>query len=101
MSILVQYLPLIVYTVWMVRRASRSRPATSVAPPLWRATGATVRHATGAATALGLEDDPDQWHPWTALDEHQLIRLLSDSAPRHRPAPNGVDEPPVERGATP
>jgi hypothetical protein len=38
-----------------------------------------------AAAVLSLEDDPDQWRAarlsWTALDEHQLIRLLTDSAP--------------------
>jgi hypothetical protein len=41
--------------------------------------------ATRAAGVLGLEDDPDQWRAargaWTALDERQLIRLLTDSAP--------------------
>jgi hypothetical protein len=37
------------------------------------------------AAVLGLEDDPDQgratYGSWTALDERQLIRLLTDSAP--------------------
>ncbi len=35
------------------------------------------------------EDDPTQWpascDSWTALDERQLIRLLTDSAPRDPP----------------
>jgi hypothetical protein len=43
------------------------------------------QHATRTAGVLGLEDDPDQWRAargaWTALDERQLIRLLTDSAP--------------------
>jgi hypothetical protein len=46
---------------------------------------APEQHAPRGAGALGLEDDPDQWcaarGAWTALDECQLIRLLSDSAP--------------------
>ena len=68
----------------------RGRTETAAKPP-WRVTGATVRHAVGATTALGLEDDPDQWQAWTALDERQLIRLLTDSAPRDRPATNSTD----------
>ena len=46
---------------------------------------APEQRATRAAGVLGLEDDPDQWRAargaWTALDERQLIRLLTDSAP--------------------
>ncbi|MGB9222722.1 hypothetical protein [Mycobacterium sp.] len=38
-----------------------------------------------AAAVRGLEDDPDQWRAacgsWSALDERQLVRLLTDSAP--------------------
>ena len=37
------------------------------------------------ATVIGLEDDslhrPASGGAWSALDEHQLIRLLKDSAP--------------------
>ena len=80
MSIVVQFLPLIVYTYWMVRRAMRARSATTA-----------DRRAPHRAAAIRLEDDPDQWHAWTALDERQLIRLLTDSAPRHRPATNSTD----------
>jgi hypothetical protein len=69
-SIVVQFLPLFVYSIWMVRRAMRARPATTA-----------NRCALRGAPAIGLEDDPDQWHAWTALDERQLIRLLSDAAP--------------------
>ena len=46
---------------------------------------APEQRATRVAGTLGLEDDPDQWRAargaWTALDERQLIRLLTDSAP--------------------
>jgi hypothetical protein len=60
---------------WLKKHA-RSRVTTQVAAP--------KQHAARAA-ALGLEDDPDQWRAargaWTALDERQLIRLLTDSAP--------------------
>ena len=53
----------------------------------WGTTPVAVpdQRATRAAAVLGLEDDPNQWRAargsWTALDEHQLIRLLTDSAP--------------------
>ena len=91
-SVLVQFLPLIVYSHWMLRCGTRSRPAIT-------ADGRAPR----AAAAIGLEDDPNQWRAWTALDERQLIRLLTDSAPRHRPAPNCVDQttPPTEHKDTP
>ena len=49
------------------------------------------QRASRAAGVLGLEDDPDQWCAWTALDERQLIRLLTDSAPRNRAATNSAD----------
>jgi hypothetical protein len=46
---------------------------------------APEQHATRVARVLGIEDDPDPWRAarggWTALDERQLIRLLTDSAP--------------------
>jgi hypothetical protein len=45
---------------------------------------AAHRPATRTTTAVGLEDDLDQWQAtrgaWTALDERQLTRLLTDSA---------------------
>ena len=92
MSIVVQFLPLIVYTYWMVRSAMRARSATTA-----------DRHAPHRAAAIRLEDDPDQWHAWTALDERQLIQLLTDSAPRHRPATNSTDNavPQAEHKDTP
>jgi len=88
MTFLVQFLPLFVYSIWMVRRVTKM---TSAPKP--------VRLNTARATAVGLEDDPEQWHAWTALDERQLVRLLTDSAPRHRPAPKSVDNavPQAER----
>ncbi len=63
---------------WLMYRDVRyPRVTTPVAVPEQR--------ATRAAAVLGLEDDPDQWRAargcWTALDERQLIRLLTDSAP--------------------
>jgi hypothetical protein len=66
---------LIGWGYWLMRRAI-PRQTTPVAAPEQR--------ATRAAGILGLEDDPDQWRAargaWTALDERQLIRLLTDSA---------------------
>jgi hypothetical protein len=69
---------LIGWSYWLMRRAVRSPQATTpVAAPDHR--------ATRAAAVLCLEDDADQWRAtrgsWTALDERQLIRLLTDSAP--------------------
>ncbi len=63
---------------WLIYRVVRSPQVTTpVAAPDQR--------ATRAAAVLGPEDDPDQRPAvrgsWTALDERQLIRLLSDSAP--------------------
>jgi hypothetical protein len=77
---------------WSYRRMFRGmrspRETTPVAPP--------VRSATHGASILALEDDPDQWRAtrgaWTALDERQLTRLLTDSAPTHRPATNSIDK---------
>ncbi len=71
-------LSIIGWSYWLMRRAVRSPQATTpVAAPDQR--------ATRAAAVLGLEDDPDPWRAargcWTALDERQLIRLLTDSAP--------------------
>jgi hypothetical protein len=61
---------------WLKKHAI-PRVTTQVAAP--------EQHATRAAGVFGLEDDPDQWRAargaWTALDERQLIRLLTDSAP--------------------
>ncbi|MEO7060236.1 MAG: hypothetical protein ABI083_10980 [Lapillicoccus sp.] len=66
-----------------------ARLVLRVAPP---ATTPTLRYAplkqrrAGPSRPLGLEDDPRRWPPppvrgeWTALDERQLTRLLTDSA---------------------
>ena len=72
------FTPLIGLGYWLMYRDVRSpRVTTMVAGPRQR--------ATRAAAVLGLEDDPDQWRAargrWTALDERQLVRLLTDSAP--------------------
>ena len=66
------------WSYWLMYRAVRSpQVRTQVAAPNQR--------TTRAAAVRGIEDDPDQWRAargrWTALDEHQLIRLLTDSAP--------------------
>ena len=65
---------LIGWSYWLMHRAVRSpQMTTPVAVPAQRATRATA--------VLGPEDDPDQWRAargsWTALDERQLIRLLT------------------------
>lgn len=64
------------WSYWLMRRAVRGpqvNPALEAAP--------SVPHPAAAA---GLEDDPVHWPPtrgaWTALDERQLIRLLTDPA---------------------
>jgi hypothetical protein len=66
------------WSCWVMYRAVRSPQLTTpVAAPGQRGPRADPVH--------GLEDDPDQWRAargaWTALDERQLIRLLTDSAP--------------------
>ena len=72
---------LIGWSYWVMFRFVRSMRSAPVKMPV----AASGRRATGAAAVLGLEDDPVQWlaahGSWTALDERQLIRLLTDSAP--------------------
>jgi hypothetical protein len=72
------FMSLIGWGYWLMCRDVRSRQVTM---PV----AAADQRATRAAAVLGLEDDPDQWRAargsWTALDERQLIRLLTDSAP--------------------
>jgi hypothetical protein len=71
---ILQFASLVLYSYWIMRRVAWARPAARVDQP-----------APLSAMAIRLEDDPDQWRAargsWTALDEHQLIRLLTDSAP--------------------
>ncbi|UQX11314.1 hypothetical protein [Candidatus Mycobacterium methanotrophicum] len=66
------------WSYWLICRDMRSpRVRTPVAAPDQR--------GPRAAAVRGLEDEPDQWPAargsWTALDERQLVRLLTDSAP--------------------
>ncbi len=66
------------WSYWLMYRAVRSSQVRKqVAAPNQR--------TTRAAAVRGLEDDPGQLRAargsWTALDERQLIRLLTDSAP--------------------
>ncbi|MGO8771257.1 hypothetical protein [Mycobacterium sp.] len=72
------FMSLIGWGYWLMYRDVRSRQVTM---PV----AASDQRSTRAAAVLGLEDDPDQWRAargsWTALDERQLIRLLTDSAP--------------------
>ena len=74
MIIIFEFLSLVLYSYWIMRRVAWARPAARVDQP-----------APLSAMAIGLEDDPDQWRAargaWTALDERQLVRLLTDSAP--------------------
>jgi hypothetical protein len=71
---------------WMFRGVRSPRAATPVAPP--------AQPAIGETTALGLDDEPDQCRAtggtWTELDERQLIRLLTESAPINPPATNTI-----------
>ena len=72
------FMSLIGWGYWLIYRDVRSPQVTTpVAAPDQR--------ATRTAAVLGLEDDPDQWRAargsWTALDERQLVRLLTDCAP--------------------
>ncbi len=74
MIIILEFLSLMLYSYWMMRRAARLRPAARTDQP-----------APLSAMAITLEDDSLHQHAadgaWTALDEHQLVRLLKDSAP--------------------
>ena len=71
----------------MYRDVPYPRVTTPVAAPDQR--------GTRAAAVRGIEDDPDQWRTargsWTTLDERQLIRLLTDSAP-YSDEPQLIDE---------
>jgi hypothetical protein len=74
MIIILQFLLLVLYSYWMMRRAARARPAARA-----------DQRAPLNAIPIRLEDDslhrPADDGAWTALDEHQLVRLLRDSAP--------------------
>jgi hypothetical protein len=74
MNAALELLPLFLYGVWTIRRATRARRARTPNP-----------QGVRAAPTTGLEDDPLPWPVtpplWTTLDERQLIRLLTDSAP--------------------
>ncbi len=74
MIIILQFLSLVLYSYWIMRRVAWARPAARA-----------DRRAPLSAMAIRLEDDslhrPANDGAWTALDEHQLIRLLRDSAP--------------------
>ena len=76
------------WSYWLMHHAARS-------PQVTTAIAAPDQRAPRAAAVLGLEDDPDQgratYGSWTALDERQLIRLLTDFAPRHRRATNSIE----------
>ena len=72
------FMPLIGLGYWLIYRDVRfPRVTTMVAGP--------HQQATRAAAVLGLEDDSVQWRAargcWTALDERQVVRLLTESAP--------------------
>jgi hypothetical protein len=73
MIIILQFLPLLLYSYWILRRAARARSAA-----------AADQRAPLRATVIGLDDDSLQWPAsrgaWTALDERQLVQLLKDSS---------------------
>ena len=70
MIIIFEFLSLALYSYWIMRRAARAR---------------ADQRAPLSAMAIGLDDDSLHWPArgvtWTALDEHQLTRLLKDAAP--------------------
>ena len=72
------FMSLIGWGYWLIYRDVRS-------PQVTMPVAAPDQRATRAAAVFGLEDDPDQWRAargsWTALDERQLVRLLTESAP--------------------
>jgi hypothetical protein len=75
MIIILQFLLLLLYSCWIMRRAARGRSAAEA-----------DQRAPLRATVIGLDDDslhrpPASRGAWTALDERQLIQLLKDSAP--------------------
>jgi hypothetical protein len=84
--IALMFLSLLWWNYWFMLRAARSPQV----PPV-----TTVQRATHTAAAIGLEGDPGLWRAargaWTVWDEHQLIRLLTDSAPLNEPALNSAD----------
>ncbi len=79
---------LIGWSYWLMFRNER---ISGVPKP----TATSALRANRSTTALGLEDDPHRWPAtrgsWTALDDHQLTRLLTDSAPAGRPTKNSTD----------
>jgi hypothetical protein len=76
---------------WLILRDSRPPHA---AKPVTTPTRQTSRKTS----SVGIEDDPDRWpaarNDWTALDECQLLRLLTDSSPVNRPATNPPEHAP-------
>lgn len=85
---------------WLVCRDAgppRRSTQTPVAAPI---------HTSRDTLALGPRDDADQWHAtrgaWTALDERQLTRLLTESARTAEAATDpGQQVPPVGGDDTP
>ena len=73
MIIILQFLSLLLYSYWIMRRATQARSAAEA-----------DRRAPLRATVIGLDDDSLHWPAsrgaWTALDERQLVQLLKDSA---------------------
>ena len=91
--LLAQFLPLIAFGYWMWRRGAGSRPPIVAAPCEPRAAAAGwIAAVPDQPDVADQPDDADQPNAWTALDERELIRLLSENAPRPRPAANGVDD---------
>jgi hypothetical protein len=71
------FMSLIGWSFWLMYRAVRSAQVKI-------AVAALGQRASHAAAVRDLEDDPDQSRAacsWTAMDERQLVQLLTDYAP--------------------
>lgn len=84
--------PLLVWGLWWLHNGGRIQSTDATAGE---------SDAFDAKRICGLEDNPDAWPvrgPWTALDERQLIRMLTEAAPVERPVSDAIERriPPVE-----
>ncbi len=85
-------------SVWLVSWGLARLLRRVTTPPPTATTPYTPlkQHHALTSRPLGLEDDPTHWPPapvrgdWTALDERQLIRLLTDSATMTPPAAGDI-----------
>jgi len=79
---------IVLLSIWLVGWSLTMLLRRVAVPPTRRPTLSALlkRRHPSTSRPLSLEDDPTRWPPpplrgdWTALDERQLIRLLTDSA---------------------